>query len=181
MTAVAYIGLGGNLGDRRANLRAAVEALRSHGRIVAVSSLYETAPVGYREQPPFLNAVVALETSEPPERLLAALLAIEHALGRVRTFPNAPRTVDLDLLFYDRWTIDLPGLRVPHPRLAERAFVLAPLAEIAPDLRHPTLGRTVADLLAALGDVSADVRRVEGPGWAGEEAASEPRGGTIQR
>ncbi|MDI3339406.1 MAG: 2-amino-4-hydroxy-6-hydroxymethyldihydropteridine diphosphokinase [Sphaerobacter sp.] len=162
----AYLGLGANLGDRAAALRSAVAALQRHGALVAASSLYETAPVGYADQPPFLNAVIALETDEPPEALLAAALATEQAHGRVRTFRNAPRTLDVDLLLYDGLLRETPGLTLPHPRLHERAFVLVPLAEIAPELVHPRLGRTIRDLCADLGDVSADVRPVQGPEWA---------------
>lgn len=162
----AYFGLGANLGDRVAALRSAVDALQQHGTLVAASSLYETAPVGYTDQPNFLNAVVALETDEPPEALLAAALEAEQAQGRVRTFRNAPRTLDVDLLLYDDRCLDVPGLTLPHPRLHERAFVLAPLAEIAPDLVHPRLGQAIRDLLADLGDISNDVRPVTGPEWA---------------
>lgn len=164
-----YIGMGANLGDRLATLRTAIAALQSSGEIVAVSSLYETAPVGYLDQPAFLNTVVALETDETPETLLARLQEIEQAAGRVRSFPNAPRTLDLDLLLYDEQISDAPELTLPHPRLHERAFVLVPLAEIAPELRHsrlpPHIGSTMRELRDALGDVSAAVRRVAGPEW----------------
>lgn len=164
----AYFGLGANLGDRAAALRSAVDALRQHGTLVAVSSLYETAPVGYTNQPAFLNAVIALDTDESPEALLAAAFEAERARGRVRTFRNAPRTLDVDLLLYDDLCRDDPDLTIPHPRLHERAFVLVPLSEIAPDISHPRLGRSVRDLLAALGDTSADVRLVAGPEWVTE-------------
>lgn len=163
-TATAYIGLGANLGDRAATLRAAVERLGDLGRITAASSLYETEPVGFREQPPFLNAVIALETDLSPTELHGELIAIERDLGRVRTFRNAPRTLDLDVLLMDDLFLDTPDLALPHPRMHERAFVLAPLAEIAPEVRHPTLGLSVADLLAALPDHSG-IEVWTSPGW----------------
>lgn len=162
----AYIGLGANLGDREQTLRAAVRALGEAGEVVAVSSLYETAPVGYLDQPPFLNAVVGLDTEETPRQLLDTLLRIEQEHGRVRTFRNAPRTLDMDILLYDDLVVTEPDLVLPHPRLHERAFVLVPLAELAPGARHPRLGRPVRELLRDLGDVAGAVRPVEGPEWA---------------
>jgi 2-amino-4-hydroxy-6-hydroxymethyldihydropteridine diphosphokinase len=152
--AVAYIGLGSNLGDRIATLRTAVQRLESLGSIAGVSSLYETEPVGYVEQPRFLNAVVALETALAPADIMRALLGIEHDLGRTRSFPDAPRTLDLDLLLVEDVILDTPELTLPHPRLHERAFVLVPLAEIAPQTVHPESAQTVQDLLRGLSDRS---------------------------
>jgi 2-amino-4-hydroxy-6-hydroxymethyldihydropteridine diphosphokinase len=165
--ATAYIGLGANLGDREATLREAVRRLHALGTIVAVSSLYETEQVCYRDQPPFLNAVVALETVLPPGALLREMLAIELDLGRTRSFPNAPRTLDLDLLLVDDLVLDAPALTLPHPRLQERAFVLVPLAEIAPTVIHPVLGRPAVALLASLPRQSGVTARRQ-PGWQSE-------------
>jgi 2-amino-4-hydroxy-6-hydroxymethyldihydropteridine diphosphokinase len=138
-----YVGLGANLGDRERTLRAAVDALAAEEgvEVVAVSTLCETEPVEVGEQPPFLNGAVALETTLDACELLDLLLAIEHRFGRVRTpGEHGPRTLDLDLLLYGEEQIDEPGLTLPHPRLHERAFVLEPLAELAPDLVVPGRG-----------------------------------------
>lgn len=160
----ASIGLGANLGDREGTLREAVGRLGTVGTVVAVSSLYETEPVGYLDQPSFLNAVVLLETGLPAPDLMHALLGIEQALGRTRTFPNAPRTLDLDLLLLGDEVIVSPGVTLPHPRLHERAFVLIPLAELEADVVHPTLRQSMAALRDALPDGSG-VRRIASPGW----------------
>ncbi len=146
----AYIGLGGNLGDRQRYLERALALLDAEDGIdvVAVSRVRETEPVGYLDQPPFLNSVAAVQTTLSPRAFLERLLAVERSLGRKRTGPRfGPRTVDLDLLLYGDVTVDEPSLRIPHPRLTERRFVLEPLAEIAPDLALPD-GRRVRDLLA---------------------------------
>lgn len=146
-----FLALGANLGDREALLRAALARLAEVVRIDAVSSVYATEPVGFRDQPDFLNLVVAGRTALLPRALLQAVLAIESDLGRVRTFRDAPRTVDIDILLHGDAVIDEPGLTIPHPRMRERAFVLAPLAEVAPTLRHPVTGETAAELAEAVG------------------------------
>lgn len=149
----AVIGLGANLGDPAAQLRTAIAAIGriADTRVHAVSSFYRTAPVGYLAQPEFVNAAVAVETALAPRALLDALQAIEAAAGRERRFKDAPRTLDLDILLYDDRVADEPGLTIPHPRLHERAFALAPLVEIAPDAVVPGHGRA-ADLLARCAD-----------------------------
>jgi 2-amino-4-hydroxy-6-hydroxymethyldihydropteridine diphosphokinase len=146
----AYVGIGANVGARRATIGAALQLLEAeHGiEVVAVSTLIETDPVGYEEQPRFLNGAVALETELTPRELLERLLAIEARLGRVRgDGPRfGPRTIDLDLLLYGQETLDEPGLTVPHPRLAGRRFALEPLAELDPALEIPGLGPVQAVL-----------------------------------
>jgi 2-amino-4-hydroxy-6-hydroxymethyldihydropteridine diphosphokinase len=145
---VAYVGLGANIGEPRRQLQAALEDLRQipESQLVANSSFYRSAPVGYAEQPDFLNAVAALETVLEPEALLDSLQDIESRHGRTRSFQGAPRTLDLDLLLYGDRTLASPRLTLPHPRMHERAFVLQPLAEIAPGAAIPGKGR-VSDLL----------------------------------
>jgi 2-amino-4-hydroxy-6-hydroxymethyldihydropteridine diphosphokinase len=148
----AYIGLGSNLGDREATIRRALELLDADADVAvfAVSTLRETDPVGYVDQPPFLNGAAALETELGPRELLGRLLAVERELGRTRDGPRwGPRTIDLDLLIHGDEVVDEPGLRVPHPRLAERPFALEPLAELDPALVVPGAG-SVGTLLASL-------------------------------
>lgn len=148
----AAVALGSNLGDRAALLRSAIEHLRTLGTVTAISTFLDTPPALYFNQPRFLNAAVLLHTALAPEALMRALLSIEQAMGRVRTGvpPKGPRSIDLDLIFYDSVTLETPRLTLPHPALHLRDFVLAPLAEIAPHWLHPTLHRTPVQLLEAL-------------------------------
>jgi 2-amino-4-hydroxy-6-hydroxymethyldihydropteridine diphosphokinase len=147
----AFLGLGSNVGDREANLRDAVDRLAPEEiRVLRRSSLYETAPQELRDQPWFLNAVVEVETSLFPMQLLARIREIERQMGRRRLTPKGPRNIDIDILFYASSVIATAELEVPHPRLAQRRFVLEPLAEIAPDFRHPVTGKTAMEMLAAL-------------------------------
>jgi 2-amino-4-hydroxy-6-hydroxymethyldihydropteridine diphosphokinase len=160
MSEVVYLSLGSNLGPRRELLLTAIERLRRVARILSVSSFYETQPVEVTDQPWFLNCVVALETNHSPEHLLKELLAIERDMGRERTRKKGPRQIDLDILLFGNYTIDSPHLVIPHPAMHQRRFVLEPLAEIAPEARHPLLKKTVRELLAELPDTQV-VRRIE--------------------
>ncbi len=164
--ATVYLGLGSNLGNREANLRAALHALGRMGRVEAVSALYETEPVGGPAQPSFYNAACRLDTGLEPRPLLRFLQGLEHELGRRSGGERSgPRPIDLDILLYEDRAVDEVGLIIPHPRVAERPFVLVPLAEIAADVRLPGDGRTVEELLSAAG--TEGVRRVAKAGWDG--------------
>jgi 2-amino-4-hydroxy-6-hydroxymethyldihydropteridine diphosphokinase len=157
---LAAIALGANLpspaGPPEATLAAAVPRIAALGRIATRSSLYSTAPAGFSDQPRFLNAALMLETSLTPFELLGALLGIEQQFGRdrINQVPDGPRTLDLDLILYGDFVVSVACLQVPHPRFAQRAFVLAPLSEIAADLRDPRSGRTVAELFEAIGEAT---------------------------
>jgi 2-amino-4-hydroxy-6-hydroxymethyldihydropteridine diphosphokinase len=159
-----YLSLGSNIGDREANLRAAIVALPAAGvRVTRVSAFYETEPVDYLEQPWFLNCVVEGETGVTALELLRELRQIEARMGSKKLVAKGPRLMDIDILLFAQETMEMPELQVPHPRMHLRRFVLAPLAEIAPGVRHPVLGATVSEMLASSGDRSA-VRRIEAGG-----------------
>ena len=150
-----YLGLGSNIGDRDANLSAALRELAAVVTIERVSSVYDTAPMLYTDQPRFHNLVCQATTSLSPDALLHAVKEIERQLGRTLGPRYGPRVIDIDVLLYDRLILNTSALTIPHPRMAERAFVLAPLAELAPTLKHPVLGEMIAELLrrVAVGDV----------------------------
>jgi 2-amino-4-hydroxy-6-hydroxymethyldihydropteridine diphosphokinase len=147
---IVYLSLGSNLGDRSANLNQAIERLRQLGKVANVSSFYDTEPVELTSQPWFLNCAVKLDTEKMPRQLMAAILAIEQDMGRQRKQQKGPRTIDIDMLLFGSSIIDIPSLTVPHPKMHERRFVLEPLAEIAPEARHPVFKRTVREMRDAL-------------------------------
>ncbi|NDC78231.1 MAG: 2-amino-4-hydroxy-6-hydroxymethyldihydropteridine diphosphokinase [Chitinophagia bacterium] len=159
----AYLLIGGNIGDRYANLAKAREwiGLRC-GRLSRDSLIYETSAWGFEDQPDFLNQVLELETTLPPRSLLQAILGVEAEMGRSRDLRYGPRTIDIDILLYGDLAVDEPDLRIPHPRLADRRFALEPLAELAADLRHPCTGQSIRSMLASCAD-RLSVRRASPP------------------
>ena len=148
MTHIVFLALGTNLGDRTTHLHAAIEALSSNLNVVGISSVYETEPWGYADQPKFLNQVVKCETELDSETLFAFIKQLEIDLGRQKTFRFGPRVIDIDLLFIDELVLDTTDMIIPHEGIPERAFVLVPLADLAPDFRHPVFGLTVEEMLA---------------------------------
>jgi len=147
---IVYLSLGSNVGDRAANLNSAIERLRGLGTIEKVSSFYETEPVEFTAQPWFLNCAVKLDTEKMPKQLLAGILDLEQEMGRRRTQKKGPRAIDIDILLFGNSIIETKGLTVPHPAMHERRFVLEPLVEIAPEVRHPVFKQTARELRDAL-------------------------------
>ena len=156
----AHLGIGSNLGDRHANIAYAQASLGALSNRMVFSSVYETAPRGFSIQPSFLNAACAMWTHLDPFELLAAISEIESRAGRHRTFANAPRSLDIDILAYGQRVIRTPHLTIPHPRMSEREFVLVPLAEVAPALSHPVTGLTVRDMLKQIHQRTAPIKRI---------------------
>lgn len=150
MDHTVYLSIGTNLGDRKANITSAIQHLCPIIKSIMCSSIYETPPWGYEDQPSFLNMVLTGLTEFSPVRLLKSLKVLEKELGREESFRFGPRLIDMDILFYDQLVYSVKGLKIPHPRIAERAFVLVPMVEIAPDFVHPSLNKTMSELLGDL-------------------------------
>jgi len=160
MTPIVYLGLGTNLGDRSANLKAGVDSISSIATMITCSSVYQTAPWGFTDQPDFYNQVIKIQSELPPLELLTKCKASEQAIGRQPSFRYGPRLIDIDILLYGELTLETPGLTIPHPRLIERAFMLVPLLEITPDLVHPGTGVAFNHYLNGL-DTSGVTRLTE--------------------
>ena len=160
MEKIVHLSLGSNVGEREENLRTAIAKLAALGELVAVSSFYETEPMEVANQPWFLNCAVSLKTKLMPRQFLSRMLKIEQEMGRHRSLPKGPRTIDIDILLFGNSVIHTPQLDVPHPALYQRRFVLEPLAEIAPEVRHPVLKRTVRELREALPRNSGAVKKL---------------------
>ncbi len=160
MQKTVYLSLGSNVGNREANLREAIAKLGELGEIIAVSSFYETEPVEFTAQPWFLNCALAIRTEFMPEFLLSKIQVIEQQMGRHRIQPKGPRNIDIDILLFGDSVIVTPELQIPHPAMHERRFVLEPLVEIASEVRHPVLQKTVLELLRALPEAGGQVKKV---------------------
>ena len=165
MPTIVYLSLGSNVGDREAQLRDALFRLSAVGRVIALSSFYETEPVEFTQQPWFLNCAVAIETSSTPQQLMVAILRIEEEMGRQRGQKKGPRSIDIDILLFGREIMESKELTIPHPAMHLRRFVLEPLAEIAPEALHPLLNKTIRELRDALpaGQAVRKLRELEPP------------------
>ena len=161
----AYLSLGSNIGEREKYLRDAIRRLGAMGRVVAVSSLYETEPADFTKQAWFLNSAAILETKLTSVELMVAILRIEQAMARHRTVPKGPRTIDIDILLFGNLVVNSPELTIPHPAMTQRRFVLEPLAEIAPKVRHPALNKNISELLNELPGKQAVIRVAAGLVW----------------
>ncbi len=147
---VVYIGIGSNIGDRQENISKAISLIKEKSKIIKISSIYETEPVGYKDQDRFLNLALMIRTESSPEELFGFLQSIERKMGRVKRIKNGPRIIDLDILFYDDEIINEENLKIPHPRLHERMFVLKPLMDISPDFAHPVLKKKIREMVLEL-------------------------------